>query len=128
MPAPRKTEIPRQEPVREERPLWVLTLDEQRTMLMLVLSGLISILLGVAFLGVAVALARIIKQGDTAETVLELVLGIVGGLATLTLVYLAGRGSLDQRIPRVAWVAAGLAFLVFTVMWLTGIGLAAGIH
>lgn len=111
----------------EDRPLWKLSQDEMRILLITVVGGFASVLLGAAAIGFAVALARTEPKGD--------VLGVLSYLRTWFVV--VGWASLATKklrlIMRALWgrlFVPALAVLVVltTIVSLGWLGLAAGLQ
>jgi hypothetical protein len=117
------------EPTDRDRPLWSLSRDEQRILLITFAGGLGSIVVGAAMVGVAFALAHYeqrVHQQDWRD-----VGEITGILALMTLGLVVAQQSKGRRfgarkIPLlVVWVLVILAWCTY-LLWLVGI--AAGIH
>ena len=67
----------------DDRPLWKLSQDERRILLITVVGGFASVLLGAAAIGLAVALARTEPKGDVLGVLSYLTWFVVVGWASL---------------------------------------------
>lgn len=114
----------------EERPLWVLTRDEQRLLWITFAGGFASIVAGAACIGVAISLARA-SHYVRPDTRLEILL-LAPVLGTFAWLYLRRRAALFRRAPT-PYVKASLVFLLTVCsFWsliggLALIGIAAGV-
>jgi hypothetical protein len=122
-----------------ERPLWTLTIDERRILLITFVGGLGSIVIGACILGGAVALARYVEKtpGSLSDVVMVTVYGAFG-----TGVYGWGflqvrRGKLLSGLQVSKFTRSALTILFFgstvgcalalTLALLAWVGLAAGV-
>ncbi len=118
-----------------ERPLWVLSRDEQRVLIITFVGGLASIVAGAIFIAAAIALGRIYGHWNPSLP------WSAGGLLALLIVgFLAGpltRQAFRDKQPgkpfanalrRLAQVVLGTVFLIIVLQVLALIGLAAGLH
>jgi hypothetical protein len=113
-----------------ERPLWVLSRDEQRVLAITFVGGLASIVAGVCIVGGALALVRGLKA-------LHYTLGILILLTALCIVAVLWDVYYHhaiRRMPdpeprsRMVLIELPVIYAVFSILLLAWIGLAAGIH
>lgn len=103
-----------------ERPLWVLSADEKRMLLITFVGGLASIVIGAAMIGSAIAYAR----WPAANSIL--VPTLAGAAVALFLYSLIIRRS---RFPSwLKWGMTIMAALLLGTALLSFVGIAAGIH
>jgi len=113
-----------------ERPLWELSRDEQRVLIITFVGGLASIVAGVCIVGGAIALARWLRTQHlplgflilfTAIYIFSVTTGSTGLRESLR------RGS-SKRWPRHRFILWLCLLVGLSMMLLVWIGLAAGIH
>jgi hypothetical protein len=130
------TAQPQRAPPSEERPLWKLNRDEQRMMMITVVGGLVSILLGAVIIGVAIAFTRlsyhnkVLHAGLHTGAWLPVTLPLAAVLAILLAIARTAhptRKVSTRNFRRVAQGIIGLVVLVGVIQVLVWIGDAAGI-
>lgn len=104
----------------EDRPLWQLSRDEQRILLITFAGGLASIVVGAAIIGASLALAR---YGGLNWFWIVL-LALLAGAQTSILV----QDDLTSVPKRMVIALAASAFLLWSVLILWLVGILAGIH
>jgi hypothetical protein len=113
-----------------ERPLWVLSREDQRLFVITFVGGVASIVVGACVIGGAIALVRGIKATHFSLVVL------IGFTAVYTVAVVSSfydrrrLARIGLRLPRsrVVLIAQLLLYVVFSVLLLAWIGFAAGIH
>lgn len=108
----------------DKRPLWVLSVDEQRLLLITFVGGLASIVVGGAMIGFAIAYAKWQAAKQPPVPVGHTLVGVAGMLIAIGAVLWKSRG-----LPR--WLRWGLAIVEAVLsgtalLWIVGV--AAGIH
>lgn len=108
-----------------DRPLWQLTRDEQRVLLITFVGGLASIVVGAAIIGISLAFARFSDSGHPGwEGPFCFLAAAVCSTVAIFWSKKARRGLTRGQLIRTAVVAA----LSWSILILWGVGLAAGIH
>ena len=106
-----------------ERPLWVLSRDEQRVLIITFVGGLASIVVGAGIIGVAIALVRVVKPGSLLGFLI-----LITVLDTFILVAGVNAGRLSGSRSKGALILWLFALVDFPILLLIWIGWAAGIH
>ena len=119
-----------------ERPLWQLSRDEQRALIITFIGGLASIIAGAVVVGGAIALAHYEQKG-LSLLVLVSFTGVAVFLTTMSVfvVLMAIRHGRLNRPGRPIWMVLGVMYsiilipsgLLLCLLILTWIGIAAGI-
>lgn len=118
-----------------ERPLWVLSSDEQRVLVITFVGGLASIIAGVCVIGGAIALVRVMKASHF--SLLWLFIFTAGFCLVWMSYWLFYSRIRPSDLPKwlhpltfQAWLVTSMVMWigVSIVLLLTWIGLAAGIH
>jgi uncharacterized protein YacL len=112
-----------------DRSVWNLNRDEQRTMMITVVGGLVSFLLGVAVVAVALTLVRAMKAHPGPTNVAAVIFFLVG-TATANVAVLSTNRLRDKGWrfwPRKIQVIVAALFLLFGLYALVLLGYAAGV-
>ena len=107
-----------------ERPLWVLSRDEQRVLIVTFVGGLASIIASACVIGGAIALARALQKGHfpltpTYGTAAFILIGVL---------IITGLRSSSELLNFFAKLFLPLWGFPFALLLLAWIGIAAGIH
>lgn len=128
------TAQPQPAPPSEERPLWKLNRDEQRMMMITVVGGLVSILLGAVIIGIAIGFARASYHNKVLHSALhsEAAAAVMLPLAVVLGVFAAWEPNPSRKVwirirRRMGPVIIGLWVLAILITLLIWTGQAAGI-
>jgi hypothetical protein len=119
-----------------KRPLWRLSRDEQRVLIITFVGSLGSILVGAVVLGAAVAFARHEQKLNSLSSLAKSTGGSVLLMAFLGAMFFMSARFRREGAARVIWTGFSAIFLIFLVpvallvliLMLTWVGIATGIH